>query len=104
MEEANIIKKVNEYITRYSGFSGVVVIMGWTIKVIVYITIITATIIKEGINSTIALVHATLCFVPYTTGRIRRRVKKTKVPPKDYPESVYMSPRESFIYSQAPMQ
>ena len=48
IEKANIIRKISTRITQYSGIIGVVVILGWSIKVGIYINIITATIIKEG--------------------------------------------------------
>ena len=104
IEQVNIVGKINNWINRYSGLIGVTVIIGWTIKVIIYITIIAATIIKEGISATVALVYATCCFVPYTAGRIRRKAKRHRIPTKDYPESIEMNPNESFIYSQAPHQ
>ena len=71
IEQVNVIGRINNWIKSYSGLIGVIVIMGWTIKMVVYITIITATIIKKGISSTVALVYATCCFVPYTAGSIR---------------------------------
>ena len=98
-ESTNIFKKIDNWIKQYSGIIGVVVILGWVIKMVIYATIITSTIVKDGINETIALVYATLCFVPYTAGRIRRKAKRIKVPTRDYPEDLKMDNRESFIYS-----
>ena len=65
---------------------------GWTINVVVYLAMISSIMLREGINGVITLIYATICFVPYTVGRICRKAKQIGVPTKDYPEKYKLDP------------
>ena len=104
-ESANVFKKINNLIKQYSGLIGVVLILGWTLKVIIYVTMITSIIIREGLNEAVVLIYATLCFIPITAGRILRKAKGTRIPTRDYPEEHKLEPvSDSFLSTYSPPQ
>ena len=78
-------------------------LLGWILKVIFYVTMITSIIIREGINEAVALIFATICFVPYTAGRIHRKAKRIRIPTCDYPEDHMLEPvHDLFLSTYSP--
>ena len=53
-----------------------IVIVMWCIKAIMWTTMIIMTFVKDGIQTTMALLYATCCPTPYMAERVCKRASK----------------------------
>ena len=88
--ELNIFEKIDAKIKEYSGIIGVIVLVGWSIKLLVWLVTISITLTQEGIRGTIALLYSGICFIPYTAGKIRRKAKKHRRSPEHRVEDKFI--------------
>ena len=93
-EELSWFRKIDEAIKLYSGYIGIIVILGWIFKLIIWISAFTTILLKEGTSAAIALFFSTICFSAHQMKKISRRAKqnRTKIPTPDYDEAVPMNP------------
>ena len=74
----SIFDRIDDFVRRTGGYLSLIVIVMQSVKAIMWTTMIVLTFIKDGIQTTIALLYATCCPTPYTAERVRRRADKLR--------------------------
>ena len=78
MEEANVLKKLDEWIRKWGSYISLLVIIVWTIKLITIVTMILWTLMQEGIQATAAVVYSSCCYEIMEKNKITRRSRRAK--------------------------
>ncbi len=78
MKEANVLKKLDEWIRKWGSYISLLVIIVWTIKLITIVTMILWTLMQEGIQATAAVVYSSCCYKIMEKNKITRRSRRAK--------------------------
>ena len=86
-EQLDIFSRIDNMIRKSGAYLSLIVIVVWTARAALWITIAMMTTIREGKNVAVALLYATCCGTLYKSGRIKRHNNKrsaSSAPPEEF--------------------